>query len=298
MIKIIFGNEPFLISQIKKETFSIILNSDFNLSMHEIFDENVFNLCNTYPIMESKRVIFIDLDKLSMLDNECFNTYRKAPTEFTEVLILCRNVDKNTKFAKMLKKEGILLEVNKLKEEAELRTILQKFIKDKNGSIEPAALRELISRENYFDNESINLISISHDIDSLLNISRNITLNMVKENIKDMAVENVFVLAKLIEKGDSIALKKEISLISPDKTIPTLSLLLREYRIAYKATFIPLSDIGIKYCTLNKMSKKQLIHGMRICTSLIEDIKTGRVSEHIALQLAVVQLLQKKEKNA
>ena len=298
MIRIIFGNEPYLISQIKKESFSMVSDKDFNLSMYESFDEKVLELCATYPVLEDRRVVYIDLDRLSLLNNEFFNAYRKAPAEFTVLLILCRDVDKNTKFAKELKKEGLLYEINKLTEADELKNTIHKFIREKGGSIEPSALKELIARENYFENDAVNLISISHDIDCLLSVSKNISLDMVREYVKDMAVEHIFSLAKLIEKGDALALKKEISLISHDRAIPMLSLLLREYRISYKLTFSAHQDIGIKYHTFRNLSKKQAVQGMRTCTSIIEDIKTGRIDEKIALQLAVGQLLQQRKENA
>lgn len=298
MIKIIFGDEPYLISVIKKETFSMVSEKDFNLSMHEVFDEEVFALCNTFPIMEEKRVVFVDLDKLSLLNNEYFAAYQKEPAEFTELLILCRQVDKNTKFAKELKKNGLLLEVTKLKEETQLKKFIQSFVKEKGGSIESEVLKELVARVNYFDNDATNLISVTNDLEAMLSINKYISLSMVKDMVKDMATENVFSLAKLIEKGDAKGLKKEISLLSPDKAIPTLSLLLREYRIAYKAKFASYGEIGIKFCTFSKMPVEQLVHGMSVCTSIVEDIKNGKVQENIALQLAVAMLVDGKGGNA
>ena len=295
MIKLIYGDEPYFISLIKKETFSMVNNKDFNLSIHEVFDEDVFTLCNTFPFMEEKRVVFLDLDKLSLLNNEYFAAYKEAPSEFTELLILLRQVDKSTKLYKELKKEGILLEVKKIEQEYELKKFVQNYVTREEGSIQSDALREFMTRENYFENDAVNLISIINDLTAMLSVSKNITIDLVKDMIKDMATENVFSLAKRIEKGDAMGLKKELSLISADRAIPTLSLLLREYRIAYKATFAPLTDIGVKFITFRNMSKEQLIHGMKVCTSLVEDIKTGKVSENIALQLAVGQLLNNKK---
>ena len=295
MIKIIFGDEPYFISQIKNETFDMIAEKDFNLSMHEVFDEDVFTLCNTFPFMEEKRVVFIDLDKLSLLNNELFRAYKKAPSEFTELLVLCREVDKTTKFAKELKKEGLLLEVTKLKEDYELKKFIQYFVTKANGTISSDALKEFMCRENYFENDATNLVSITNDLTALLSVSNEITTSIVKDMVKDMAKENRFALARLIEKKDAKGLKKEISLISPNNAIPTLSLLLREYRIAYKALYAPFSEIGIKFVTFKHMPKDQLIHGMKVCTSLVEDIKNGKVAEAVALQLAVAQLLNYKK---
>lgn len=295
MIKIIYGDEPYFISLIKKDTFSMVSQKDFNLSMHEVFDEDVFTLCNTFPFMEEKRVVFLDLDKLSLLNNEYFAAYKKEPAEFTEVLILLRQVDKTTKLYKELKKEGLLLEVKKIEQEHELKKFIQNYVTREEGSIQMDALREFIIRENYFENDAVNLISITNDLTAMLSVSKNITINLVKDMIKDMATENVFSLAKLIEKKDAMGLKKEVSLISADKAIPTLSLLLREYRIAYKAMYAPLTDIGVKFMTFKNMPKEQLVHGMKVCTSLVEDIKTGKVSETIALQLAIGQLLNYEE---
>ena len=269
----------------------MVSEKDFNLSIHEIFDENVYELCTTYPIFEDTRVVFLDLDKLSLLDNEYFRAFKKSPTEFTQLLILCRTIDKNSKFAKELKKEGLLVEIQKLKEEYELKNFILNFLKEHDGFMEPAALKEFIRRENYFEHDAVNLISVTNDLTAMLSLDKNITLNMVTDMVKDMTKENVFSLAKLLERGDVIGLRKELALISPDKAILTLSLLLREYRIAYKASFAPLSDIGVKYSTLRKLPKKHLLYGMDVCTTMIEDIKTGRVADYLALQMAIGQLI-------
>ena len=290
-IQIIFGNEPYFLSKYKNELFSKINYPDFNISIYESFEEADYDSCTTYPVMEEERVVFIDADKLSALDTSFFKKYLENPPKFTHLLVLARNVDKKLKIYKELSAKKIIKEVNKLENTISLKKEIQGFLEEQHGSITKEALDELIQRENYSDNEAVNLISITNDLLSMLNIDKNISLDMVKEYVRDNAVDNVFALAKLILSKNAAALRKEISLISSDQAIPTLALLLREYRIGYKASFVPLKEIGTRYASFYKMPKEQLLAGIDICTKAMEEIKEGILDAKVALTVTVGKLL-------
>lgn len=294
-IQIMFGDEPYFLSKYKNELFSKINYPDFNISIYESFEEAAYDSCTTYPVMEEERVVFIDADKLSALDTSFFKKYLEKPAEFTHLLILARNVDKKLKIYKELSTKKLIKEVNKLENTISLKKEIQGFLEEQHGSITKEALEELIQRENYLDNEAVNLISITNDLLSMLNIDKNISLDMVKEYVRDNAVDNVFALAKLILSKNAAALRKEISLISSDQAIPTLALLLREYRIGYKASFVPLKEIGTRYASFYKMPKEQLLAGIEICTKAMEEIKEGVLDAKVALTVTVGKLLHLSE---
>ena len=114
---------------------------------------------------------------------------------------------------------------------------------------------------------------------------------MVKTYVRDNAVDNVFTLAKLILSKNAVALRKELSLISSDQAIRTLALLLKEYRIAYKATFASNKEIGVRYINFQKMSKEELLGGIEICTKAMEEIKEGTLDTKVALMVTIGKLL-------
>lgn len=287
MIGIYYGNEPYLIQIEKHRLMRKIQNPEMNLIHSSSMTEDIVGFLNTFPIMDERRLAVLDLDVLSQLDTADFRSYLENPSDSADLFIIVRNFDMRTKFAKELSKKELLHECKKLSDINSVVNYLLPVIKNAGGRITEAAMQEFMARENYLDAD-INLLNVINDLKGLLTIDKDITLSMVKTYIHANEVENCYALAKMIACKDFVGLKKQSELISGDDTIGVLSLLLREYRIAWKLKVI--NGFHTKYAVFRNLSLETVYQGMVICQKAIDSIKRGAMPADEVLNITFMQL--------
>ena len=293
MVQVLFGNEPYVILKRKYKVINALRDKQMNLQSFEgRFDQDVFNSCVLYPFLEDKRVVLLEIDSLSALDTPLFEQYLNKPVPSTELIIICKNVDKRVKMYKKLDSLGFLVPCNKLDAETLRKAVLYE-LSCKGGNIQELAYAELIKRLNY-ENEDVNMFSIVGYIDNMLAIDKGITLEMVEKYVPKHEEANVFALSKLLLKDTSNELLKEVGMIDPDDSIKTLSLLLRDFRIAYKLKYFDKGMLSAKtggiFTSFSDYSVDVLIKCMQVITDTISDVKTGRTTNNIALKSASIKL--------
>lgn len=104
MIQVVYGNEPYLIDQVKNKIISSTKNLHMNILRAQTFSEDVYDFLYAYLIFDDKRVALLDIDVLSQLDSRLFNTYISNPSAYSDLFIQVRNFDARTIFAAKLKK--------------------------------------------------------------------------------------------------------------------------------------------------------------------------------------------------
>ena len=78
IISIVYGDEPYGIDVKKRKIEEMITMPSMNLSFFAgDFNLDVLNACNTFPFMEDKRGVFLDIETLKALDNDYFKDYCK-----------------------------------------------------------------------------------------------------------------------------------------------------------------------------------------------------------------------------
>lgn len=277
MITIITGNEPYRIDREKQKVLSGLYVPEMNLMRSDKFGKDEYVFLNTYPAMpDDRRILFIDCDKQSALDTAEFKEYLAEPDAKNDLFILVRNYDGRTTFGKFLKTNG-LQTLNKLESEADIEKVILFELKQTGARITSDALKEFMKRENYLDSDDVNLLSIVSDLHAICAIDKDITLEMVKTYIAAHEVADRFALAKLIKAKDIPTLVKQAALLSKDDLIGVLSLLLREYRLAWKNNFAQLK--GVKYVSFSGMSIKDSLAGMGICMDAIDRLKASTAAE-------------------
>lgn len=294
MLKILYGKEHYTISRLKSEAVSQVEMPDMNYASFQKFDEEVVGLLRTFPFLEDRRVVVIDADSLSVINNEHFLNYIKTPEETSDLIIILRDADQRTKLFKELKAGGYITFCDKLKSEDELKKVLLEELSLVGGKIEPEVLNKFIERENYFDelNDDVTLYGVVNDLIGLCLSSTDKTISLEQVNsLRENRKGKIFSLSKLILSKDVIGLRRELNRLS-DEPIAILSLILREYRIAYKANYFDKAEIGTKYVGFSAMSKKELLYGMDVCLGTIRDIKFGKVAAADAMNIAAAKLLR------
>lgn len=289
MIGIYYGNEPYLIQLEKCKYIKNIKNPEMNLIYSSVVTADIFGFLNTFPIMDERRLAVLDLDVLSQLDTADFREYMENPAESSDLFIMIRNPDLRTKFAKELGKRKLLHECKKLSDMNSVVNYILPVIKKAGGRITESAMKEFMTRENYLEATKVNLLNIINDLKGLLTIDKDITLAMVTTYIRSNEVENRFEIAKMIADHDLSRLRKQSDLITgTDSVIAVLSLVLWNYRIAWKSKVI--DDFRAKYVVFNNMPLDTIYKGLEICQNAIDSVKQGAVPTDEILNITFMQL--------
>ena len=150
-------------------------------------------------------------------------------------------------------------------------------------------LQEFLQRINYLENEGVSIYTIIGYLESLAALGSTVTSDAVASVVPAYQSEKVFGIVDLILAKDLSGLCVQAALLKKD-AIGTLSALLREYRIAYKANYFSFKEIGISSCKLKNCSKDVLINGIALITEQISAIKNGTVSEELILKDTFLRL--------
>jgi len=292
VIKILYGNEPYLISREKEVVVSSLSMPEMNLFQSNMWNGEVLEALASLPFVDDKRVVILDLDRPSSLDCKTFREYMKNPSKTSDLLIILREADFRTKFCSELKKSGLITMCDKFRDEGSLIKEIGLYLKKEGASMDKDALCTFVTRENYFELPEVNFYNLKNDLDMLISINKSVNKSMVEQFVPDNATVNDFALAKLIASKNVVAVRNHINMVPESDTMRVLALLLREYRIAFKALYFKESEIGVRLISLKgKLSKQQLIDSISICTDAMEDIKSGRLSCSYALKVVTGKLL-------
>lgn len=240
-MKVLYGNEPYLIERYKKHYADMVTHTALNLSIiYGKYIVEVHDLLQSYPFMDDKRVVILVCDTLKDLDGELFYDYLKNPSDFSELLIIIRSVDSRLKIFKKISSAGVLQECNKFNFPLEFNRAVRYELAKLGARISDEAVNDLCRQIGYFEIDNVNFLEVLNVLRSLSALSKNITFDIVKQHVPENKEANLFMLAELIRKRDMGAIKEQIMLIAPSDTILVISVLLREFRIAYKASMYPI----------------------------------------------------------
>ena len=286
MIRVIYGDEPYFVTEYKKKLTEHIQNQQMDVSRQEgAFDESVFAICQCAPFMSDRRVVFLECQTLKDLDEEVFFEYLEKPVATTDLCITVREVDKRLKVLKELDEKGVLKAYNKLTDKDQLvREIL--LILDKEGArITTPAMNEFLSRVNYFDIEEMNLVMIAGYARTLASMSKEIGDVLVKEVVPVFELPNIFEFARLIKDNRIEELLHQLNLLDEKEAIKVMSLLLKELRVGWKLKDFTSAQI-VSQSVFSGCDKQKLLEAMEIVTDTINGIKTGRFSDALGLRFA------------
>lgn len=273
MIKIMYGEEPYKVLLFKNKLKEGITVPDFNILLTEKWGEEEEDFAFAYPMMDAKKLIIVDLDDIKLLNTPAFENYIENPCNTCDVLIYVRKVDARTSIFKKLKQKNFLYECVKYTDK-ELSLLVMKSLESLGASITDEALKEFLVRKNYMM-EGVNFYNLLSDLQTMISVDKVVTLDMVKTYVKANEEGNRFTIINHILSKNGDLLLKEISLTPKGDEIAILSLLLREYRIGYKAKYFDSKEMNVYKVVLKDLSTKELINGLEVLTQSIRNIKTG-----------------------
>ena len=298
MLRILYGNEPYLIDYFKKKFSEGLAFPEMNLLTLREWSREVLDFLSTYPVMDEFRVVVLYLDSFKEFEkavsgNEKFlASVIASPTQ--RLVVITGDVDKRSSFYKKLSKDAnkVMLSCEKL-DDIRLRKAIMSEVARLGATMDDDAYALLADKENYAERDDINLLNVYGDIARLASYDKHITKDTVDLLVKANIQQNIFGICKMIQSGNLRALKGQAEVLEGSE-IGVLSALLREYRLAFKGKFFSAKEIGVKYIALSGLSMQEITEGMSFILSVIDGMKDGSIPQSDALNYVFLKLVKPK----
>lgn len=298
MLKILYGNEPYLIDHFKKKLTEGLAFPEMNLLTLREWSREVPDFLSTYPVMDEFRVVVLYLDSFKEFEKavsgneEFLSSVIASPTQ--RFVVITGDVDKRTSFYKKLSKDAhkVLLSCEKM-DEVRLKKAIMTEVTRLGATMDDDTYALFADKENYAERDDINLLNVYGDIARLASYDKHITKETVELLVKANIQENVFGICKMIQSGNLRALKGQAEVLEGSE-IGVLSALLREYRLAFKGKFFSAKEIGVKYIALSGLSMQEITEGMSFILSVIDGMKDGSIPPSDALRYVFLKLVKPK----
>ncbi len=199
------GEEPYFIDEVMNYAEHHLLNAGeagFNLSIFYGRDADwasVVNACRSYPMFADRQVVLLK-EAQYMKDVEKLEGYVEKPLASTLLVISYKDkkMDARTRFAKAIKKNGVVLSTKKLYDN-ELPGWISRFMQRKGLTISPKALSMLAD-------------NIGSDLSRIANETEKLAINLKgRKSIEEEDIEqyigiskefNVFELQEALARKD------------------------------------------------------------------------------------------------
>lgn len=200
-----------------------------------------------------ERLCILNIKDLGELGSKNFENNNR-------LLIILEKLDKRK--AKKFEVE----ELNKYTSNSYVAKVINQELK----GITPAALELLIKRINYVNDDSVNLYTVINTVRDLCDFTDSVTEEDVLNVVSESVISDAFSVLKLIEKKDLLSIRKQ----NFDKPMSVLGAMMWQLKKDFKSDF----------------SEKNLKR-INIVNGIVNDIKSGKIAEKDALNLAAELLV-------
>lgn len=245
-----------------------------------------------------RKCIVVELAKMEA-DSAMEKSFQNMQAD-NDLIIAARKAQQNTRIYKLLSKKGRQIFCEKL-EEKELEAHIVKGLRCLQIKMTGAACRLFIERSGYYEKDEVTLYTINTYLKQLAFATDEITTDIVDFMIPRLLEEDINRMTELLfsrRKKDFLQLVSDL-LEGKQEVIGMLGMLLRHYRIAYKAalyrdksekelqTMLGLRGRQMKSMeAVRNISEKQILEGISILQAAAADIKSGRLQGPVAFTLA------------
>lgn len=235
MIKILFGEEPYIIDKRIAEIVKKISCPEMNLHYFDSVCEGMKELIETLPVLDDVRVIILSLDELKS-DEKLIEIIKNVP-ETTDFIIEAKKVDRNSKIYKLAKTNNYLQECNKLTD-IQLKKFVFDILTHKGAKITNNAYAKMVERMGYFQDANVSLYTVEIFVRQLSFLTSIITDEDISKVIPQTSNEKIFELTKaLISGNESACFSLALDFIDRgENVIAMLSSMLRYFRLGFKAS--------------------------------------------------------------
>lgn len=307
---LLYGTEGYLKKLYKNKLKEGIIGSEdsMNYSYFEgksIDINEVIGIAETMPFFSERRLIIIENSGLFKTQSDLADYIKNVP-EFTHFVFVESEVDKRNRLYKAVKDIGYISEMNGMDEKNLELWIVSLLNKDKKK----------ITKETltYFMQKSVSSMEgIVQEIEKLVCYTMGSEV-ITKEDIDAVCTNQVS--NQIFLMIDAIASCKQETALSlyydlltlREKPMSILFLITRHFNILLqmkelshqpkgeisKKVGVPPFAVGKYSSQASNFTKKSLIEGLKMCVSMEEQVKTGLMSDQMAVELLIVSLSQRK----
>ncbi len=312
-VYLLYGEESFLISQFKKKLCDALIGSDDLMNFHNYQGGNlsfseIISQAETMPFFAERRVILIEEGNMESADGETFVEYLKSgpsPTAF--FVIVQSKVDKRSKFYKAVTNLGRAVLFAEQTEQT-LAMWVSKELGKFGLKVTSSAAAHLI------DKVGVDMQSLYSEIQKLGSYCN----GKSEASIKDIdAICVINPENRIFHMMDAIAEKQQKAAIGyyqqmvelKEPSMRILFMLTRQFHIllqvkelvakGYSAAVIA-SKVGIRDFVARRcmtqvrgFTRGQLQKAVEDCMQANEDIKSGNLSDDLAVELIIVRYSSK-----
>lgn len=308
----LYGEEAFLKKSYKNRLIEAVLGDD-RMNFQSFYEketdlDEVISLADTMPFFSEKRLILIENSGLFKKDAEPLPSYLPRMPESTVLLFVEEQVDKRNKLYKKVKELGYVTELGR-QSEGELKKWIVRSLKQENRQISQATM------ELFLDSVGDDMEHIRTELDKLVAYTEG-REGILPEDVR--AVCSVQITGKIFDMITDVALGRQkaamgkycdlLALREPPMRI--LFLIARQFNqllvvkelaltgkgkdeIAKKAGIQPF--VAAKAMSQGKNFRMGELRGyLEKCAEAEEAVKTGRLSDKLAVELLITEFSGRK----
>lgn len=317
-VYLLYGEEAYLRKQYRDKLKAALVpeGDTMNCSVFagkEINANEVADLAGTMPFFAERRVIIIEDSGWLKNGNDKITELVKAIPDTTFLIFVEEEVDKRSKLYKAITSKGYAA-LCEMQDEATLKKWIMGLLKKENKLITPDALNLLLDRTG------TNMENIRREVEKLVcyrYYDEGITAADVEELCIVQIQNRIFEMVEAVaQKNQKQALDLYYDLIAlKEAPMKILALIARQFNMllqvkemkqkGYQEAEIA-SQTGLNPYFLKKkyipqaaqFQMPQLEAAIRACVEAEEDVKTGRMSDILSVELIIVGLSAKtRDKN-
>ncbi|KNF09369.1 DNA polymerase III, subunit delta [Gottschalkia purinilytica] len=332
-VYLIFGKEMYLkdmlLSTLKNKYIDKAFESLNYIHMDgkSISSDMIINACETLPFMADKKIVVVeDLSSFksgnkegNFSGEEDLIKYIPKISDFCCLVFIIKEdkVDSRKKIVKSIKKEGLIVQLDKLKDE-ELNKWVIDIFKKNNKKLVRNVLIHFIQCSSYFDtNTNKTLYDLENEIFKICNYMgerEEVTKEDIDKMITKSLQNNIFKLVDFIgQRNSSNALSVFNEMIMEDEPLQViLHMVIRQFRLLLMTKLLNekgysqgniAQKIGIHTFVVQKLTSQcrnfnsdELTNILKACMELDQNIKTGKVDGKIGIEILIVEISNKIKK--
>ena len=314
-VYLLYGEEAYLRKQYRDKLKAALVpeGDTMNSSIFAGKDINaneVADMAGTMPFFAERRVIIIEDSGWLKSGNDRITELVKAIPDTTVLIFVEEEVDKRSKLYKAITSKGYAA-LCEMQDEATLKKWIMGLLKKENKLITPEALNLLLDRTG------TNMENIRREVEKLVcykYYDEGITAADVEELCIVQIQNRIFEMVEAVaQKNQKQALDLYYDLIAlKEAPMKILALIARQFNMllqvkemkqkGYQEAEIA-SQTGLNPYFLKKkyipqaaqFQMPQLEAAIRACVEAEEDVKTGRMSDTLSVELIIVGLSAKRD---
>lgn len=302
MVYLIYGNEPFKVKyQMSK------LTEGYDVRKVEKITQDVEGFLEVCGILSTPCVVY---ESVSLgADEALLKLAKKHAKGNARLLITAKTVKENTKLFAFLKEKATIIKCDKLNEQ-ELIARIVRGVKHGGCEITKGACMSLISRSGYMTDDDVSLYAVNNLVKQLTYCGDVIEEKDVEAIVSQAVNEDSRELISLLCAGNIKAfMEKVLVLAEQSDMVMICGSLIRNFRIAFKASLVPnasgaerskmlgLNSYQLKYVQpLFKVDGAVISECLQILADGSADLKRGLVPQKTQFVLIMGKLCEKFQK--